>query len=105
MAENPRKDSFKQSIMEAMRKVGPGVYLTRAQLVAAARTRTPELFDDDEPCYPGCKAKHAKWQHEFGRAIYDLTQTVPRKIANPQGRRGLYELVEPNRWTAPPLTR
>lgn len=66
--------------------------MPKETLIAAVRAEFPDLFNDDERCYPGCKAKHPKWRHEFDRAVYDLTQTRPAKIKSDSHQRGLYRL-------------
>lgn len=91
VAENPRLDAFKHVIMDVMRSAGRRVAVEKAQLVAAARERHPEYFDDDEPCYPNCGKHRAKWVHLFDRAIYDLRSAHPPKLMSGR-RRGTYEL-------------
>ena len=88
---NPRLDAFKRAIMTVMREAGHGKALSTADLLDAVRPMTPELFDDNEACYPKCKHK-AKWQHHFERAIYDLRQTRPPKLLSAPNRRGWYVL-------------
>jgi hypothetical protein len=78
MAVNPRKERFKELIMSNMRAVGGPV--SKTSMIEQARSEEPDLFDDAEPCYPGCATEHPKWRHEFDRCIYDLTQTRPPKL-------------------------
>ncbi len=91
MPENPRKDAFKVLIMERMR-ASKNQAVAKDDLIAHGRAERPELFDDGEACFPGCKGRHPKWRHEFDRAIYDLTQTRPPKMETVEGRRGFYWL-------------
>jgi hypothetical protein len=90
--ENARKAAFKDEISAVLRETGRGAVVSKAELVDAVRSRRPELFDDEEPCYPGCKTKHAKWQHEFDRSIYDLRMTIPRRLES-GAKRGTYRLA------------
>lgn len=93
MAPNPRKDAFKSHILKVLRETGPDVAVAKADLVARVRSMAPELFNDAEPCYPKCKSHRNKWQHEFDRSIYDLSQTSPPKLRSEPGRKGHYRLT------------
>lgn len=72
-----RKDAFKATIVGLMsdRRERP-----KDELVRLVRAKHPDLFDDGEACYPKCGTRHPKWKHEFDRAVYDLTQTIPKKL-------------------------
>lgn len=87
VATNERKDTFKREIQAALREAGP---LAKKELIELGRERSPEQFDDDEACFDGCKGRHPRWRHDFDRAVYDLTQTRPKKIWSP--RRGVYSV-------------
>ena len=92
MAENPRKEAFKEFIMQELRNAPhPRDGVSKKELVAAVKQELPELTDDSEPCYPGCESNHPKWRHEFDRSIYDLGARRPPLIR--QGpKRGTYIL-------------
>lgn len=92
MASNPRKDAFKSHILKVLRETGRGGVVAKADLVAQVRSLAPELFNEAEPCYPKCKSHRSKWQHEFDRSIYDLSQTSPPKLTSEPGRKGHYRL-------------
>jgi hypothetical protein len=91
MPSNPRLDAFKELIMAEMRSAGPGVDLSKNELLSLARKQLPEFVDDSEPCYQDCKHS-AMWIHKFERAIYDLRTTRPPKIKAGQTR-GCYRLA------------
>lgn len=88
-ATSPRKVAFKRVITDYLREHGSA---TKQELVAAAKREVPELCDDDEPCSPGCMTNHPKWRHQFDRAVYDLTSSIPPKIRGDGGRPNVYRL-------------
>lgn len=87
---NERLRTFKVSIEEVLKaSKGP---VSRDDLRAAIAQRHPELCDDSEKCTrPACPnvGEHGVWNHNFDRAIYDLTQTKPRKLVS--AGRGWYQ--------------
>lgn len=93
MPESPRKDAFKTVIMEIMREAGPGVVVSKDELLAEAKRRIPEWFNDSEPCSSRCRQGHAmKWEHQFQRCLYDLRTAIPAKIRSAD-ERGTYVLA------------
>jgi hypothetical protein len=92
MTENPRKRAFKEAILDRIRSEPAGAAVARSDLIAFVRSDLPELCDDSEECYPGCRSMHPKWRHEFDRSIYDLTATRPAKLRSSPHRRGYYLL-------------
>jgi hypothetical protein len=90
-----RVDQFRALILERMKKSAPGESVTKAQLVEWITTTHPELCNPTEPCYKKCRAKHPRWRHLFDRAVYDLTQTTPRKLESTG--RGVYRLSSSRR--------
>ena len=81
-----RIDAFKRVILHAMQTAGRGVDVPKSELVRAAKNSVPQLCDDSEPCYEKCKGSHPRWKHLFDRAVYDLTQTRPRKLVRTPGK-------------------
>ena len=96
MPENPRKEAFKTLIMDALREAN-GRPVERSALIDGARAKRPDLFDDEEPCYAGCRSNHPRWKHEFDRSVYDLSARHPPKLRSTgrrgRGREAAYELV------------
>lgn len=89
---NERLRAFRESVESVLREAEPGKPISKAEVVAAVRGQHPDLFDDTEPCYAGCKGRHPKWRHLFDRAIYDLTTRTPPALERMPYRKGWYRL-------------